>query len=69
MKALFFTTGMIGLCMAMSDGYLFPVLNFAGCLVMALSVSLHGLFDSKEEPLSLIGRDIHVKDWLKEMQK
>jgi len=68
MKTLFFITGMIGLCMTMSDGYLFSTLNFAGCFVMALSVLLYDLFDEEdsEKDQITIGIDVHIKDWLGE---
>ena len=66
MKTLFFITGMIGLCMVMSDGYLFPTLNFAGCFVMLASIVLYGVFDKEDKPTSFIGRDVHSKDWLKQ---
>jgi len=66
MKTLFTITGMIGLCMVMSDGHLFPTLNFAGCFVMALSVFLHGYFDCLDDDKyrDLIGKDVHIKDWI-----
>jgi len=66
MKTLFTITGMIGLCMVMSDGYLFPTLNFAGCFVMALSVLLNSYFDSLDDNKyrDLIGKDVHIKDWI-----